>query len=70
MQALLALSKAQYSSSSLHSNWLSIMNRIELAYSLCAIGKQELANMLLVSAAKNIELKASHRCKAVLRRNE
>ncbi|MBE3654417.1 sensor domain-containing diguanylate cyclase [Vibrio navarrensis] len=59
MQALLALSKAQYSSSSLHSNWLSIMNRIELAYSLCAIGKQELANMLLVSAAKNIELKAS-----------
>lgn len=57
--ALLSLSKVQYIYGNLNSTWLSVMNRIEMTYSLCAIGKKELADLLLTSASKNIELKTS-----------
>ena len=59
VSALLSLSKVQYISGNLNSTWLSVMNRIEMTYSLCAIGKKELANLLLTSSSKNIEMKAS-----------
>lgn len=48
--ALLSLSKVQYIYGNLNSTWLSVMIRIEMTYSLCAIGKKELADLLLTRA--------------------
>ncbi|NLS11763.1 GGDEF domain-containing protein [Vibrio sp. SM6] len=53
--ALKALAKAQYSASTNHASWLALMNRIEVAYTLSAIGKQPLAVLLLMSKLKKVE---------------
>lgn len=54
-EALLTLSKIQYSISSLSSNWLSLMTRLELAKCLnCLENKQQIANLILHSTNKRI----------------
>ncbi|MGF1754642.1 GGDEF domain-containing protein [Vibrio makurazakiensis] len=58
-QALLCLSKVQYSASNLQASWLSTMIRLELAHCLNIIGKQQIANMILESTSKRIKLYSS-----------
>ncbi|MEZ8104829.1 GGDEF domain-containing protein [Vibrio cortegadensis] len=58
--ALLALSKVQYSISSASSSWLSLMIRLELALCLnCIDGKQQLATIVLNTTHKRIKIQSS-----------
>ncbi|MFA0725205.1 GGDEF domain-containing protein, partial [Vibrio sp. 10N.222.49.E5] len=52
--ALRCLTKIQYPVNNTQANWLATMTRLETAYCLSAIGKQEYASMILSSTDKRV----------------
>ncbi|WP_428776122.1 diguanylate cyclase [Vibrio sp.] len=58
-QALYLLASAQYSVSNRYSHWLSNMLRLELAKCLSEVGKDHIADMVLRSARKRVQVSSS-----------
>ncbi|NOH97164.1 diguanylate cyclase [Vibrio sp. 99-70-13A1] len=58
-EALLCLSKVQYSSTNIQASWLATMIRLEVAHNLNSIGKEHIASMILATTHKRIKLYSS-----------